>query len=151
MLPLEMIQSKFNRRSLLRGALAAVPLGAIPAGAAHTANVNTGLSASDAALAQMHARAMAAWQDWRELPLDRRERDQGPMDIACRVISHFSVAMREIPCESVIAAKLKIAVGGLKFEFSRDWDEATMIIYPGGTQELGEEGELELAALSRKA
>ncbi len=145
---LQTIQAKINRRSLLRGVLAAVPLAAIPAGAALAASVNTALTANDAVLAQMHARAMAAWQDWRDLPLERRERDQEPMDQACGVISRACAFMQELPGESAAAANMKIEVGVLKFEFSRGWDDATMIVYPGGTRELREQGEIELAALS---
>lgn len=145
---LETNKFQLSRRSFFRGAIAAVPLAAIPAGAALAEAAQPARKRSDLLLENMHDRAMAALQRWHDLPQDFRERDDDVCNKACSSISRWCAAMREIPSQSVEAAKMKIAVGGLGLDFYHGLDEWVRRVTPGGTRELREQGEIELAALS---
>jgi hypothetical protein len=145
---LETNKFQLSRRSFFRGAIAAIPLAAIPAGAVIAQQAQPARKRSEVLLKTMHDRAVAAWQKWHDLPEDFRERDDDVCNKACSSISRWCVAMREIPSQSVEAAKMKIAVGSLGLDFYHGLDEWVRRVTPGGTRELREQGEIELAALS---
>ena len=64
---LETIQTKFSRRAFFRGAIAAVPLAAIPAGAALADTAQMPAAAKEAICCwmNMHDRALALGKEWR--------------------------------------------------------------------------------------
>jgi hypothetical protein len=145
---LETNQNQISRRSFFRGAIAAVPFAAIPAGAAVEVTAKPLRGAGDIVLQTMHDRAMAAWQAWRDLDFERRESDNEEIEKALREISTVCGVMLEIPAGTAETARMKIAVGDLQLDFERGWGQWGSTTWPGGTQQLREQGRIELAALS---
>jgi hypothetical protein len=144
---LETNKFQLSRRSFFRGAIAAIPLAAIPAGAAIAQQAQPALKRSEVLLKTMHDRAVASCQRWNDLPSECKNTDDDAINGALRAHGRWCDAMRQIPAETAAAAKLKIAVGSLTFAWSYQGSVYRSVSIHE-TAELKEQGEIELMALS---